>query len=448
MAWACTSVKSKRAMSDHVDGLEEAFEDVCALQGLVKLEFRAPDDDLVAEVDEVCEHFLEAQRTGTALDQGDVVDGETALQRGILEEGVEHHVGIHAHLEADDDADALAGSLVVDVGDAVDALVFHHLGDLLDHLLLVDHVGDLGHDDGLAALVVHLDLRAGTDHDAAAAGLIGVLDALAAHDDAAGREVGTLDVLHELVGRDVGVVDIGADRVAGLAEVVRGHVRRHTDGDAGGAVQQQERELGREDGGLELGVVEVVDHVDGILVDVAEDLVGNLLELGLRISHGRDGVAVHGAEVALAVDHRVALVPGLCQTRKGVIYAGVAVGVVFSQHLTDDLGAFAGRCGKAQAEAVHAEEHAALHGFEAVAHVREGAGDDDGHRIVDVGRPHLAVNLHLLDGAFRLLGNLGILLDFVVVIFHFLIAVMAVSTASYKRTNIKNLLGISKQIST
>ena len=44
---------------DVVDGDLEPFEDVLALERLVELELRAPDDDFVAVRDEVLEHLLE-----------------------------------------------------------------------------------------------------------------------------------------------------------------------------------------------------------------------------------------------------------------------------------------------------------------------------------------------------------------------------------------------------
>jgi hypothetical protein len=76
-------------------------------------------------------------------------------------------------------------------------------------------------------------VRASAHDHAAAAGAVGLLDALAADDDRAGREIGALDVLGQLL--DVGgrIVDHRDDRVYHLAEVVGRNVRRHPDGDAG-----------------------------------------------------------------------------------------------------------------------------------------------------------------------------------------------------------------------
>ena len=56
-----------------------------------------------------------------------------------------------AALELDHDAHAVAVGLVAQVGDALDLLLAHQLGDALDQPRLVDLVGDLGDDDRLRA---------------------------------------------------------------------------------------------------------------------------------------------------------------------------------------------------------------------------------------------------------------------------------------------------------
>ena len=70
-------------------------------------------------------------------------------------------------------------------------------------------------------------------------GAVGVDDAGATEDAAARREVGTLDELHQLVGRRLRVVDQVDGGVDHLAEVVRRDVGGHADGDALAAVDQQ-----------------------------------------------------------------------------------------------------------------------------------------------------------------------------------------------------------------
>ena len=103
---------------------------------------------------------------------------------------------------------------------------------------------DLGaHDDPAAAVGVHL--ADGVDRLPLAGQRVALL--LEAEDRAAGREVRALDVLAQVVGGQLGVVDQGDRRVDDLAQVVRRDVGGHADGDAGRAVDEQVRQLGRQD---------------------------------------------------------------------------------------------------------------------------------------------------------------------------------------------------------
>ena len=190
---------------------------------------------------------------------------------------------------------------------------------------------------------------------------------------------------------------------------MRCHVGGHTDGDAGGSVEQEERGLGGEHCRLRNGIVEIELEIDRILVEVRKHVLGDPFKLGLGVSHGSHRVAVHGSEIALSEDEGITLVPVLGKSRHGVVDAGVAVGVEFAQHLTDDPGGFLSLSGIAQAEAVHSEKHAPLHGFESVPDIGKGAGYDDGHRIVDVRGTHLVVDLDRFNDPVKLL--VGIFLN-------------------------------------
>ena len=119
---------------------------------------------------------------------------EGGLQLGVLVEVVEHHPGDRVALEDDDEPLAgPAGGLVLDIGDAAEPAVLDQLGDLRRERVGVDLVGQLGDDEALPAADL-LDLDDGPHDDRAAPGAVGVLDALAAHDQCAGREV--LSLIH------------------------------------------------------------------------------------------------------------------------------------------------------------------------------------------------------------------------------------------------------------
>ena len=105
--------------------------------------------DLLAEGDEGLQHVDQRQQLRLAAVQRHHVGAERGLQRREAVELVEDDVGIGVALQLDDDAVALAVAFVADVGDALDALVAHQLGHLLDHRRLVHLVGNLGDDDRL-----------------------------------------------------------------------------------------------------------------------------------------------------------------------------------------------------------------------------------------------------------------------------------------------------------
>ncbi len=270
---------------DVVAGNDETLEDVGALLCLLQVELCAADGHVVTVLHKVLHAFLQTQETWTASHEGDAVHGEGTLEGSHLEELVEEYVGIGVALHVHHDAHTLSARLVVHVRHAVYLALLGEVGDGHHELLLVHAVGNLGHDDLVVALAA-LNLCRGAHHDASASCLVGVLHALDAINGGTRGEVGGGDVLHQSVGVDVGVVDIGTAAVDHLSEVVGGNIGSHTHGDTAAAVHQQVRDLGRHHRWLLEGVVEVVHHVDGLLVEVVHDVLSHLGEPALGVTHG------------------------------------------------------------------------------------------------------------------------------------------------------------------
>ena len=109
----------------------------------------------------------------------------------------------------------------------------------------------------------------------------------------------------------------------------------------------------------------------------------------LGVAIGRRRVAVDRAEVALAVDQRVAHREILRHAHQGVVGRGVAVRVVLTEHVADDARAFHVRAVPDVVRLVHGEQHAAVHRLQAVAHIRQRAPDDHAHRVIEIGAAHL-----------------------------------------------------------
>ena len=383
------------------DGDQQAFQDVGPLLGLVELEARPPDDDFLLVRDVVAQDVAKRQRLGDTVGQGEHVHAEGGLHGRVLVELVEHHLGHGLALQLDDYAHARTVGLVAQVGDLGDGLVAHQLGHLLDQLGLVHLIGDLGDYDGRLALLDRLGVGLCPHDHAPAAGLVALADAGAAQDEAAGGEVGPLQVAHEVGAGERRIVDEGDGGRDGLAQVVRRDVGGHAHGDARAAVDEQVGETRGQHHRLLAALVVVGGPVDRLRVDVAQHLRGDAGQTAFGVAHGGGGVAVDRAEVAVAVDQEVADGEGLRQTHQSIVDGGVAVRVEITHDVTHDAGALAIGPVGLHARVVHAEEHATVHGLEAVTNVGQGAPHDDAHGVVEIRGPHLVGDLYLLDAPFE-----------------------------------------------
>ncbi len=174
-----------------------------------------------------------------------------------------------------------------------------------------------------------------------------------------------------------------------FAQVVRRDVGRHAHRDTGGAVHQQVGEARREHQRLVLGAVVVGPEIDRLLVQIGEQLVRDPGHADLGITHRRRIVSVHRTKVALPVHQRIAQRKILRHAHDGVVHRGIAVRVVFTDHVADDTRRLLVGLVPVIGKLVHREQHAPVHRLQAVAHIGQCAADDDAHRIVQIGLAHL-----------------------------------------------------------
>ena len=212
----------------------------------------------------------------------------------------------------------------------------------------------------------------------------------------AARQVGPWDELHQVVEGAGRVRDEVPGRADDLDEVVWRHVGGHPDGDPAGAVDQQVREGGGKDLGLGLGVVVVRDEVDGVLAEAADHEEGGLGHPGLGVAGG-GGTVVEAAEVAVTVDEGQPHGERLGHPDERVVDGLVAVRVVLAHDFADDpLALHVGAVGS-QPQLAHPEEDPPLDRLQPVAGVREGAGVDDGVRVLEEGVAHLLLDVDVDD---------------------------------------------------
>ena len=186
------------------------------------------------------------------------------------------------------------------------------------------------------------------------------------------------------------------ERVDQLAQVVRRDVRGHAHRDARRAVREQVREARRQDrpaprcAPSKFGTKSTVSRSMSRSISSA-----SAREARLGVAVGGRRVAVDRAEVALAVDQRVAQREVLGHAHHRVVDRAVAVRVVVLEHLADDAGATSSRARvESSPSSLHRVEDAAVDGLQAVAHVGQRAADDHRHRVVEERAPDLVLDVH------------------------------------------------------
>ena len=119
-------------MVEMLDRDPEAGQDVQSLLRLAEIVCRPAGDDLAAMLDEDAQRILQVEHPGPALDDGQHVHPEGVLQRCVLVELVQEHLGHRVPLEVDHDPHAVAIGLVAQVGDAVELPLVDQLRHALD----------------------------------------------------------------------------------------------------------------------------------------------------------------------------------------------------------------------------------------------------------------------------------------------------------------------------
>ena len=223
------------------------------------------------------------------------------------------------------DAHTLTAGLILDVVNALDALILCQVGDGLHQACLVHHVRDLRNDNGLTS--THLfKVGLSTEGDPASAGAVGGTDAALAHDNAAGGEVRSLDTGHQLIHGAVRIFHQHMDAVDDFAQIMRRNIGRHADSDTHRAVDQDIGKTARQHCRFFQTVVIVGDERHGLLVDIRQHLQGDLGHSRLCITVSSRRVAVYRTEVTLTVHQHIPHGEILRQTHQRIIDRSVTVG--------------------------------------------------------------------------------------------------------------------------
>ena len=391
-------------LDDFVDiahRVDQAFELVGGLARLAQLELGAAADDIATVVDIALDQLAQRKRARLVIDQRDVLDRVTRLQRSELVQLLLDDARVGALLEDNLDAGARVAARVIAHGeDVLDAIFFRSLDDLLDERALRDLIGDLVDDDRVAS-ADFLVANSAAQHDASATRGVGLHDAAPTHDDSTSWEIRPGHDLHQSLDADQRIVDGGNDCRADLGEIVRRHGARHADGDAARAVDEQVGQLARQHARLHEPLVVVRLEVDGFLVEILHHRHRRRGHARFGVTHRCRRIALDGAEIALLIDQQVARLPILPEVDQRRVDDAFAVGVVVTAGVAADLRALDLLAAGRELEVVHGHEDAPLRGLEPIAHIGQCTIHDRAHRVSQVALVELAVDLEIDDAIVR-----------------------------------------------
>ena len=338
---------------------EQRFQPLGLRFRFAQKETRAPQNDFATVLDVAVQRVLQAKQARASVIDGEHRGGECGFKLRVLVEVVQQDFWVCVALQLDDDARVFV-RLVAHVADAGEHFFVREFGDALHEFGAVYVIRNLGDDDLLAPAFNFLDAGLAAHAERGFARLEILLDRRAADADAARREIGTFDVRHQPVKRDIRVVDLRADAVDQLAQIVRRYVRRHADRDARATVDEQVWKRGGKHRRFHESFVVARDKIHGILVHVDHQCRAEPSQPRLGVSHGCGRVAFNGTEVALPIDEHLTHRPRLRHVDEGGVDRLVAMRVVVAHRVADDLGALDVLAIRHDGEVVHRYQDAAL----------------------------------------------------------------------------------------
>ena len=338
------------------------------------------------------ENLSQSQQPRLTVDESHHVDTKHVLHLCLCIQIVEHYIAHLATTQLDYDAHTVFVGLIPQLGNALDLLFFNQFGNLLNKPRFVHLIRDFRHDDSLlTTLLIGQHFGAGAHVNTAAPGLVCLQDSGFAVDDSRGWEIGPRDMLHEPFDTNIWIVQQRYRSAYDLSEIVRGDIGCHAHRDPARAIDQEIRNLSRQHIGYLLGAVVVVREVDGFLVQICQQIMGDLRHTNLGITHRRRRVAVYRAKVALTINEGVTQRKILRHADNCIVDRGVSMGMILTDHITHDTGRFFVRLVVVVRQHIHGEQYPPVHRFQTVTNIGQSAPHDHTHGIGEIGLAHFAL---------------------------------------------------------
>ena len=138
-----------------------------------------------------------------------------------------------------------------------------------------------------------------------------------------------------------------------------------------------------------LCLVKVWHKVYYIFVKVSQkNLLGQLLQPCLCISHGSGTIAFDGTKISVAVYQNLAFLEVLCHYNQCFVNGAVTVRMIFTHGITHNTGTFTVWAVITDSKLIHIVQGSSLYRLQTVTDIRKCPGNDNAHCIIDIGFLH------------------------------------------------------------
>ena len=256
-----------------------------AFFGFAKFVFRPARNHLKPMFHVIADHISEVQHHRATFHEGHIVDAKRRLKRGVFVKVIQNNVRNGIPTQVIHHPHPIAIRFIPKCLNTFNAFLIDEVGGFFEHHRFIDHIRNLRNDDlGLSFML--FDGCFGPDYNPTPSRAKGRLYAFHAVNGPPRRKIGSRNVLHQVIHRNLRIIQIGNNSVGHFGQVVRSHVGSHTHRNTRRAVEQQVGQLGRHHTRLLKRVVEVGLKIDRLLVNITQNLVRNALQTGFGIPHG------------------------------------------------------------------------------------------------------------------------------------------------------------------
>ena len=234
--------------------------------------------------------FLERKQFGPSVIDREHDHREGAFHRRVFVKIVDDDLWIRVAFQLDNHTCIFIG-FIANGANVREHFSIYQLGNAPNQCCAINVVGNFGDNDLFPAAFELLYAGFAAHFHITAARLKVLSNSRATADRAAGRKIRALHVFHQLVQRDVRVLDLRADSIDNFSKIVRRNIGGHANRDAGSTIDKKVRKRRWKNCRFGARFIVIGDKVDRVLVHVSHECGAQMRHPRFGVTHGRRRIA-------------------------------------------------------------------------------------------------------------------------------------------------------------